>query len=225
MKALDLYADPACPWSWLAVRWLTSVAPQREVRLTLRSHSLWMHDGEAQSPGVPDFIRAVAVATSQESVRVLRVFEALRAGDRGSAIERLYLEWGSRVFVPGPPRAPGSAVLEEALAAAGLDGSWLAAADDVQWDAAIASSTAALAAISGGTPVVPTLVDGQRVLFRGAVVSAPLDLADGLELWDALEILTSEPSFVGLSPATLPMPSFAVDNSNGDLPDSVKLMG
>jgi hypothetical protein len=56
---------------------------------------------------------------------------------------------------------------------------------------------------------VPTLLDGERVLFRGAVVSAPLSVADGLEIWDALEILTSEPSFVGLSPAALPMPSFA----------------
>lgn len=205
MKSLDLYADPACPWSWLAVRWLTSVAPHRELRLTFRSYSLWMRDGDAQSPGMPEFIRAVAVATSKESVRVLRVFEALRAAGREAGIERLYLEWGSRVFVPGLPQAPGSAVLEEAVAAAGLEGSWLAAADDSRWDSAIESSTAELAA----SPVVPTLKDDERVLFRGAVLSAPLSLEAGLEIWDALEILTSEPSFVGLSPAALPIPAFA----------------
>lgn len=223
MKSLDLYADPACPWSWLAVRWLTSVAPHRGVRLTFRSYSLWMRDGA--DPGVPEFIRAVAVATGKQSLRVMRVFEALRAEDRESAIERLYLEWGSRVFVPGPPQAPTTAVLEEALAAAGLEPFWLSAAGDSQWDAAIEASNAALAALTGGTPVVPTLASGQQALFRGAVVSAPLSLEDGLEIWDALEILTSEPSFIGLSATALPMPTFAVDNSRGDSPDSVKLVG
>ncbi|MFG1817332.1 DsbA family protein [Kribbella sp. NPDC049174] len=220
MKSLDLYADSACPWSWLAVRWLTSVAPHRDVQLNFRSHSLWLSDGS----DVPEFIRAVAVATSKESVRVMRVFEALRDAGRTDAIERLYLEWGSRVFVPGPPEAPGPAVLEEALAAAGLDGSWLAAADDSRWDAAISDSSAALAALASGTPLVPTLSDGRRALFRGAVVSAPLSLDDGLEVWDALEILTAEPSFVGLSTTPLPIPAFAVDNSRGDSESSAKLV-
>jgi 2-hydroxychromene-2-carboxylate isomerase len=211
MKTFDLYADPACPWSWLAVRWLTSVAPERDFRLTFRSYSLWMRDGSAQAPGLPEFLRAVAVAASKESLRVMRAFEALRDAGQAAAIEALYLAWGSRVFVPGPPQAPTAAVLEEAVAAAGLDAAWLAAADDPRWDAAIADSNAALSAPAalGSTPVVPTLLDGERVLFRGAVVSAPLSVADGLEIWDALEILTSEPSFVGLSPAALPMPSFA----------------
>ncbi|MEV0285736.1 DsbA family protein [Kribbella sp. NPDC050820] len=209
MKTLELYADPACPWSWLAVRWLTAVAPARELQLTFRSFSLWMRDGSDQAPGVPEFVRAVAVAASKESVRVMRVFEALRDAGRGDAIERLYLEWGSRVFVPGPPQAPAPAVLLEALAAAELEASWADAADDVRWDAAIESSNAALAALTSGTPVVPTLVEGRQVLFSGAVLSAPVSAADGLEVWDALEILTSEPSFVGLSTAGLPMPSFA----------------
>lgn len=209
MKTLELYADPACPWSWLAVRWLTAVAPERELQLTFRSFSLWMRDGSDQAPGLPEFVRAVAVAASKESVRVMRVFEALRDGGRGDAIERLYLEWGSRVFVAGPPQAPTPAVLLEALAAADLDASWADAADDARWDAAIESSNAELAALTSGTPVMPTLVEGRQVLFAGAVLSAPVSAADGLEVWDALEILTSEPSFVGLSTAGLPMPSFA----------------
>ncbi|MGW1343698.1 DsbA family protein [Kribbella sp. NPDC002412] len=209
MKTLELYADPACPWSWLAVRWLTAVAPERDLQLTFRSFSLWMRDGSDQAPGVPEFVRAVAVAASKESVRVQRVFEALRDAGRAAAVERLYLEWGSRVFVPGPPQAPAPAVLLEALAAAGLDASWADAADEPRWDAALESSNAALSALTSGAPVVPTLVDGSRVLFAGAVLSAPVSAAHGLEVWDALEILTSEPSFVGLSATGLPMPRFA----------------
>jgi 2-hydroxychromene-2-carboxylate isomerase len=225
-KTFDLYADPACPWSWLAVRWLTSVAPARGFRVNLRSYSLWLRDGDQQAPGLPEFIRAAAVATGKQSLRVMRVFEALRAADRD--VERLYLEWGTRVFVPGPPVAPTAAVLAEAVAAAGLEGSWLAAADDPQWDHAIEASMAqldTLSALAGGTALLPTLADGQRPLCRGAVLSGPVSVDHGLELWDALEILTCEPSFVALSPARLPIPTFTVDNSRGRPAESVKLLG
>jgi hypothetical protein len=144
--------------------------------LSLRSYSLWIRDGDQQALGVPEFIRAMAVASGKQSLRVLRVLEALRAADREDAIEPLYLEWGARAFVPGPPQAPTAAVLEEALAAAGLEGSWLSAAADPRWNQAIETSMArlgALSALAGGAPVVPTLTAGQQVLFRGAVLSAP----------------------------------------------------
>src|SRR5690242_14444523 len=101
MRSLEVYADPACPWSWLAVRWLTAVAPERELRLEFRSYSLWIRDGDRPLDGVPEFVRALAVAASKESLRVLRVFEALRAAGRAEAVESLYLAWGSRVFAPG----------------------------------------------------------------------------------------------------------------------------
>ncbi len=104
----------------------------------------------------------------------MRVFEALRDAGRSAAIERLYLAWGSRVFAPGPPQEPTTAPLEEALSAAGLEPFWLSAANDSEWDAAIENSNAALSALTGSAPVVPTLADGGRALFRGAVVSAPL---------------------------------------------------
>jgi hypothetical protein len=177
---------------------------------------------------LPGFIRATAVASGKQSLRVMRVFEALRAADPEDAIEPLYLEWGARVFVPGPPQAPTAAVLEEALAAAGLEESWLSAAADPRWNQAIETSMTrlgALTALAGGAPVVPTLTAGQQVLLRGAVLSAPVSPEDGLEIWDALEILTTEPSFVGFSPSRLPMPTFAVDKSRGAATESVKLLG
>lgn len=204
---LDLYADPACPWSWLAVRWLTDVAPERGLRLTFRSYSLWMRDGDRALAGAPEFVRAIAVAASKQSLRVLRVFEALRGAGREDAIEALYLAWGAHVFVPGPPQAPTTAVLEDALAAAALAPSWLVAADDPRWDTAIETSNARLAELSRTAPVVPTLVDGSDVLFSGAVLSEPLTRLRGLELWDALTAVDP------------------VDNSRGGSAKSVKLMG
>ncbi|WP_327637102.1 DsbA family protein [Kribbella sp. NBC_00482] len=218
-RSLDLYADPACPWSWLAVRWLTAVAPERGLRLTFRSYSLWMRDGDRQLDEVPEFVRMIAVAASKQSLRLLRVFEALRAGDQEHAIERLYLAWGNRVFVPGPPQAPSNDTLEGAVATAGLEGSWLEAADDPRWDAAIEASNAALS----GVPVVPTLIEGGRVVFHGAVLAAPV--TQGLELWDALDVLATEPSFVALTSPRPPFPSFApVDNPRGAGENSVTLV-
>ncbi|MET9270769.1 DsbA family protein [Kribbella sp. NPDC003557] len=209
---LELYADPACPWSWLAVRWLTEVAPRRGVRLTFRSYSLWMRDGDRPPDGVPSFVREIAVAASKQSLRVLRIFEALRDAGRDDAIEQLYLAWGTRVFVPGPPQPPTTAVLEDALAAAGLASSWLAEADNPRWDAALEDSNTQLAALSRNAPVVPTLADGPNVLFRGAVLSEPVPPVRGLELWDALATLTADPAFN------------LVDNSRGGTPTSVMLM-
>lgn len=204
MRSLEVYADPACPWSWLAVRWLTAVAPERELQLEFRSHSLWIRDGDRQLDGVPEFVRALAVAASKESLRVLRVFEALRAAGRAEAVESLYLAWGSRVFTPGPPQTPTTATLVAALADAGLDDSWLAAADDAGWDEAIRSSTNAAT-----TPVIPTLIENGTVLFHGAVLAAPVTPAEGLALWDAIDALSDVPSFIALSPVRPPLPSFA----------------
>ncbi|MGW6280751.1 DsbA family protein [Kribbella sp. NPDC055071] len=221
MNELALYTDPACPWCWLAVRWIAAVAPARHLRIQLRPYSLWLRDGGTQAPPP---LRDIAVATSKQSLRLMRIFVALHIDDRDSAIEPLYLAWGKRVFVPGPPQAPAPAVLAESVAAAGLEGSWLAAADDPQWDRGITCSMAELDALVDGTAVLPTMADGQRILFRGAVLAAPVTHDHGLELWDALELLTSDPSFVALSPA-LPFPIFAVDNSDGGTAKSVKLMG
>jgi len=157
MKSFELYVDPACPWSWLAVRWLTGVATERNLELTWRSFSLWKRDGDQQGVGLPPFIRDLAVATSKQSLRLLRVFEAPRDADRADQIQPLYLAWGERVFKPGPPMAPDEMVVKELVLAAGLEG-FVAAADDERWDTAIELSMGDLAALAGPTPLMPTLV-------------------------------------------------------------------
>ncbi|MEV6416520.1 hypothetical protein [Kribbella sp. NPDC051718] len=162
--------------------------------------------------------RELAVATSKQSLRLLRVFEALRAQGRAGEIEPLYLAWGSRVFQPGPPAAPSPVLIEELLAAAGLEG-FLAAADDAYWDAALEASTAKLAALAGPEPLVPTLVGDtpaqplacyapRRIIFTGAIVSAPLSPTAGLDLWDAVNTASKEPAFVAIATDNRPMPAF-----------------
>jgi hypothetical protein len=214
----ELYVDPACPWSWLAARWLLGVAAERELPLRLRSLSLWLRSGEEQAVGMPPMFRELAVAASKQSLRLLRVFEALRAQGRASAIEPLYLAWGSRVFQPGPPTAPSPTLVEEVLAAAGLEG-FRTTADDLYWDGAIEASMAKLTALAGPEPLVPTLVGAtpapplacyapRRIIFTGAIVSAPLSPAAGLELWDAVNTASKEPAFVAITTDNRPIPAF-----------------
>ena len=186
------------------------MATERDLELTWRSFSLWKRDGDQQGVGLPPFIRDLAVATSRQSLRLLRVFEALRDADRAEEIQPLYLAWGERIFKPGPPTAPDEMVVKELVLAAGLEG-FVAAADDERWDAEIEQSMGELAALAGPTPLVPTLVSGDppRVIFTGAIVSAPVPADRGLLLWDAVETLTEDPAFTSLTTNATPMPSFA----------------
>src|SRR5687768_4706912 len=91
----ELFVDPACPWSWLAGRWLAEVTRERRPALQFRSFSLWLRDGDQQAPGMPPMFRDLAVASSKQSLRLLRVFEALRAAGKPNAAATLYLAWGN----------------------------------------------------------------------------------------------------------------------------------
>ncbi|MFC9695059.1 hypothetical protein ACFTSF_41310 [Kribbella sp. NPDC056951] len=211
MNNLVLAADPACPWSWLTVRWLTAVAPERGLTLRLQPYSLWLRNGETQSAGLPDFIAAIANETSQQSLRVMRVFMALAAEDRYADISRLYVEWASRVFTPGPPQAPTPAVLAESLTAAGLDASWLPHADSPSWDTPITHQMDQLDALRPTTPgaSVPVLLQGDQILLQGAILAAPVTPEEGLALWDAFTLLTTSPTYIANSPTPPPFPAFA----------------
>lgn len=205
----ELFVDPACPWSWLAARWLAEVSHERKLALQFRSFSLWLRDGDQQALGMPPMFRDLAVASSKQSLRLLRVFEALRAAGEPTAVGPLYLAWGDRVFQPGPPIPPAPTLVDELITSAGLE-SFRDAADDASWDCAVQASMTELNPLTGPTPLVPTLIGGtpRHVFFTGAIVSAPLTPTAGRNLWDAVTTTAAEPAFVSITTATQPMPAF-----------------
>jgi hypothetical protein len=206
----ELFVDPACPWSWLAARWLAEVTRERGLALQFRSFSLWLRDGDQQAPGMPPMFRDLAVASSKQSLRLLRVFEALRAAGRPSAVAPLYLAWGDRVFQPGPPIPPAPTLVDELITSAGLE-QFREAADDVSWNGAVQASMAELKTLTGPTPLVPTLTGGtpRHVLFTGAIISTPLTPTAGQNLWDAVTITAAEPAFISITTTKPTMPAFA----------------
>ncbi len=196
-----VYLDPSCPWSWTTARWLHEVAPPRGLRLSWRSLSLTLRDGDQVAAGAPPEIRRFALASGAQSHRLLRVFEALRSRDRDDAIDDLYTRWGERVFAAGPPVAPGPGLVGELLAEAGLPRWYADCADDPSWDAAITRSMSAAATATGGSLISPTItLDGQpdRPAFTGPLFTVAPTGTAALRAWDAVATLLAEPGFVEL---------------------------
>lgn len=202
MQVVDVFTDPSCPWAWSTSRWLKEVAPSRDLTLRWRSYSLEIRDEGELPPTMPDEVRRVAPALRRASHRLLRVFEALRAGEGEDAVDWLYTEWGHRVFLPGsPPTAPAPDLLTDCLRACGLDLDRARAADDPKWDAEIISSMEIAFAIGGPktqTPVVVLAGDAPKGL-KGPVMS-PAPTGDAaLRLWDAFRVLAEQPGFFELT--------------------------
>jgi len=79
VPSVEIFVDPSCPWAWIASRWITEVAPQRDLALTWRSYCLEIRDDYSAAPTVPEQFRDRAIAARAVSHRMLRIFEAVRA--------------------------------------------------------------------------------------------------------------------------------------------------
>jgi hypothetical protein len=181
---ISFYFDPICGWAWPASRWLVDVSAQRELRLSWRSYSKLLGCSTRGLP-VQQLVERVA------SHRALRVIEAVRE-DQPDAIGRLYEALTRRAeYDRALHRLPFSD-MRGALAVAGLDPRYAAAAAQERWDKAIVASMESAHAVLGepaDTPAV-VLVGSDPVGFPCPKNSPmPTGLA-ALTLWDALVAAT-----------------------------------
>jgi hypothetical protein len=190
---VDLFADPACLWSWLTSRWLVEVAPQRGLQVRLRSYSLLLRDG---SEGLKDWKAALWGA----SHRAVRVMQALHADDP-DGVRGFYEALVTRSLAAGKAGGPPYQDLRGALVAAGLAPTYAAAADDAAWDEPIRRSMAEAFAVVGqgvGTPALVLRLD-PPVGLHGPLVSPSPSGTDAVRLWDAAVAFATMPAVLELS--------------------------
>ena len=195
MTVVEFYVDPSCPWAWVTARWVLDVAPHRDLDVTWRSYCLEIRDDFGVAPTVPEHRRDAVIAAHALSHRMLRIFEAARVRDGEAAVGSLYTEWGRRFF--GPQAERGDALMAQCVAAAGLDGDLLDAADDEKWDEPIVASMEVAYAFGGPKTQTPTIVvrSDPPHGFKGPVMApAPVGEA-AVRLWDAIQVLSAEPGF------------------------------
>jgi hypothetical protein len=191
---VEVFVDPSCPWAWITARWLVEVAPQRDLTVTWRSYCLEIRDDYGVAPTVPAHLREVALAGHAVSHRMLRIFEAARAQAGEDAVDSLYTEWGRHFF---GEHLPPDALLAHCVAASGLSADLLSAADDDKWDGPILESMEVAYAFGGPKTQTPTIVvkADPPYGFKGPVMApAPTGQA-ALRLWDAVQVVATEPGF------------------------------
>ena len=195
MTDVEFYVDPSCPWAWITSRWVTEVAPQRDLTVTWRSYCLEIRDDYGVASTVPDEFRERALAGHAISHRMLRVFEAARARSGEAAVDALYTEWGRRFFVSGHAR--DDALLAECVAGCRLDPDLVDAAGDEKWDAPIVEAMEVAYVFGGPKTQTPTIVvrTDPPHGFKGPVMAPAPTGEAALRLWDAILILSEEPGF------------------------------
>jgi 2-hydroxychromene-2-carboxylate isomerase len=195
MTGVEMYVDPSCPWAWLTSRWLTEVAPHRNLDLIWRSYCLESRDDYGVAPTMAEEARASALASHALSHRMLRIFEAVRARHGEPAIDALYLEWGRRFFREAGRR--DDAFLAEILAGCGLEADLLGAAGDEKWDGPIVESMDVAYAFGGPKTQTPTIVvrEDPPHGFKGPVMAPAPTGEAALRLWDAIVTISKEPGF------------------------------
>jgi 2-hydroxychromene-2-carboxylate isomerase len=195
MTNVDVFVDPSCPWAWITSRWVTEVAPQRELAVTWRSYCLEIRDDYGVAPTVPAEMRAMVIAAHALSHRMLRILEAARADDGEAAVDALYSEWGRQFFVDRA--AHDDNLLSTCVTRCGLDPDLVSAADDDTWDAPIVKAMDVAYAFGGPKTQTPTIVvDADPPYgFKGPVMAPAPTGAAALDLWDAVQVLTREPGF------------------------------
>lgn len=196
MTRVDVWFDPSCPWTWVTTRWLVEgVQPQQELDLQWHLMSLAvLNEGKDLPPEYADKMSSAR--------RTLRVFTAVSDTSGQQALGRLYAALGERLH--RQQRTPDEALVNEALAEAGLDTSLVAALDEPQWDEAVRASHDAGQAAVGEPTGSPVLQLEGRAHF-GPVLTAVPRGAGALRLFEGLRALASTPEFSELKrPRTAP---------------------
>lgn len=197
LRIVDVWFDPACPYSWLTARWLREAARVRplEPRWHLMSLALLNEDGDGDSEGDRGGYLMVPV----------RVGAAVRHHHGHEALGRFHASLWAGLGSPGGGGGRAGRWINDpvlALAHAGLPPELAAAGTSTVYDEELRASHAEAVRLLGpgaGTPVVAVGDPAQpyRLLsaFFGPVVSRVPKGEEAGRLWDGTLLVAGTPGF------------------------------
>ncbi|ASU84845.1 disulfide bond formation protein DsbA [Nocardiopsis gilva YIM 90087] len=184
---VDFWFDPACPWAWLASRWLLEVEKVRPVRARWHVMSLSVLN---EDKDVPEEYRQ-AIRDAWRPVRLAIAAEQRFGND---VLGPLYTALGTRIHLE---KDRSDAAVKDALAEVGLPEDLMEAMDSTDYDEALRRSHHDGMDRVGqevGTPVIS--VEG--VSFFGPVVSPAPKGEEAGKLWDGVLLVAGTDGFFEL---------------------------
>ncbi|MGB0112571.1 MAG: hypothetical protein WBP59_05080 [Ilumatobacteraceae bacterium] len=193
----EFFWDPMCPWAWMASRWVKDVVAERGIAVDWRPFALRIvnRDKNYDTEFPVDYEK-----NHDRSLRLLRVAIPVREHAGAAGVERYYDSVGSMIhdeLILDEFDDPAQGKVAEALLRANLPTDLATAEYDEALDAAVEIDTlAGLARVNGdlGTPLITFRPPDGPSIF-GPVISRIPPTADASKIWDAVDVLASEPGF------------------------------
>jgi protein-disulfide isomerase-like protein with CxxC motif len=181
----DFWFDPACPFAWITSRWILEVEKVRDISVTWHIMSLaYLNQDKDISDEYREFL-----TTAWQPVRVLMAAEQKYGKE---ALLPLYTAMGTRIHLEKQDK--DRAMIEAALADAGLDVDLADAMDDASYDEAIAKSHHLGMDQVGNEVGTPTIAFEGSAFFGPVLTKAPRGEEAGV-LWDASVVIAGYPHF------------------------------